>query len=84
MSTGMLISIPAQPHVYIQLLLQLHIHQEHPDKPLLEHTQELIANLEGMGIKPSPPGEGEDEADDGEWVDDDADSEDGDEDVEMS
>ncbi|KAF8825118.1 hypothetical protein F5879DRAFT_945008 [Lentinula edodes] len=62
----------------------LHIHQEHPDKPLLEHTQELIANLEGMGIKPSPPGEGEDEADDGEWVDDDADSDDGDEDVEMS
>ncbi|KAF8830681.1 hypothetical protein HHX47_DHR2001174 [Lentinula edodes] len=62
----------------------LHIHQEHPDKSLLEHTQELIANLEGMGIKPFLPGEGEDEADDSEWVDDNADSEDGDEDVEMS
>ncbi|KAJ3988924.1 hypothetical protein F5890DRAFT_1488853 [Lentinula detonsa] len=62
----------------------LHTHQQHSDKPLLEHVQELIANLEGMGIKPSPPDEGEDESDAGDWVDDDANSEDEAEDVEMS
>ncbi|KAF9066637.1 hypothetical protein BDP27DRAFT_1423668 [Rhodocollybia butyracea] len=59
----------------------LHIHQEHPDKPLLEHVQELIRGLEGMGIQASPPGEDED--DDDEWVDgEDESDEDGD--VEMS
>ena len=26
--------------------LQLHVNQEHPDAPLLEHTRELIAKLE--------------------------------------
>ncbi|KAJ4477172.1 hypothetical protein J3R30DRAFT_3657685 [Lentinula aciculospora] len=62
----------------------LHNNQQHPDKPLLEHTQELIANLEGMGIKATPPDEGDDERNDSDWVDDDADSEDEEEDVEMS
>ncbi|KIK63093.1 hypothetical protein GYMLUDRAFT_41404 [Collybiopsis luxurians FD-317 M1] len=62
----------------------LHMHQEHPDKPLLEHVQELIANLEGMGIKASAPGEGEEEGDEAEWVDEEAEIEDEDGDVEMS
>ncbi|KAE9407824.1 TPR-like protein [Gymnopus androsaceus JB14] len=58
----------------------LHIHEQHPDKPLLEHTQELIASLESMGIKASPPGEDEEEEEEGDWVEEE--EEDGD--VEMS
>ncbi|KAF5377349.1 hypothetical protein D9757_007995 [Collybiopsis confluens] len=60
----------------------LHVHQEHPDKPLLDHTQELIANLEGLGVKASPPEEDEEEAGEGEWVDEDVESDD--EDVDMT
>ena len=61
----------------------MHIGQEHPDAPLLEHVRELIAKLEALGIKPSPDddddGAGEDEAG---WED--VDESDEDEDVEMS
>ena len=59
---------------------QLHIAQEHGDGPILEHVNELIDSLEAKGIKPTP----EDEQDDSRWEDVDADSEDGDGDVEMS
>ena len=59
---------------------QLHIAQEHGDGPILEHVNELIDSLEAKGIKPTP----EDEQDAGGWEDVDADSEDGDGDVEMS
>ncbi|KAJ8461797.1 hypothetical protein ONZ51_g11309 [Trametes cubensis] len=59
----------------------LHINQEHPDKPLLEHVRELIAKLEALGIQPSPEKEGSDE--EGGWEDvEGSDDEDGD--VEMS
>ncbi|KAI8980175.1 hypothetical protein BD414DRAFT_493864 [Trametes punicea] len=59
----------------------LHINQEHPDKPLLEHVQELISKLDELGIQPSPEKEGTD--DEGEWEDvESSDDEDGD--VEMA
>nr|VWO96198.1 Myo-inositol-2-dehydrogenase [Ganoderma boninense] len=56
----------------------LHVTQEHPDAPLLEHTQELIAKLESFGIHPSPDNEGDEEEG---WEDVDGSD---DEDVEMS
>ncbi|KAJ3714273.1 hypothetical protein C8R42DRAFT_683598 [Lentinula raphanica] len=62
----------------------LHIRQEHPDKPILEHVHELIANLDGMGIKSSSLDDSEDDGEDGEWVDDDSEGEGEDEDVDMS
>ena len=52
---------------------------QHPDKPLLEHTKELIEKLDSLGITASPL-EAEDEDD--EWGTDDE-SVDGDGDVEM-
>ena len=61
-------------------LYQLHVNQEHPDKPLLEHVHELISKLEALGIQPSP--EDADEGED-EWEDADN-SDDSDEDVDMS
>ncbi|KAH9481382.1 putative assembly chaperone of rpl4 [Psilocybe cubensis] len=61
----------------------LHRNQEHPDKPLLEHVQELIAKLDELGITASPVDEGEEGEDgEGEWESDDG-SVDGDGDVEM-
>lgn len=54
--------------------------QEHADGPILEHVNELIGSLEAKGIKPTPEGE----QDEGNWEDVDADSEDGDGDIEMS
>lgn len=33
---------------------QLHVNQDHPDKPILGHAQELISKLESLGVKPSP------------------------------
>ncbi|KAF5359557.1 hypothetical protein D9756_003465 [Leucocoprinus leucothites] len=59
----------------------LHVNQDHPDKPILEHAQELIGKLEALGIKPSPIDD-DDQGDDGErdWEDV---SEDEDGDVEM-
>jgi hypothetical protein len=33
--------------------MQLHVNQDHPDKPILEHTQELTGKLDLRGIKPS-------------------------------
>ncbi|CAE6385690.1 unnamed protein product [Rhizoctonia solani] len=53
----------------------LHIGQEHADKPMLIHVEELLAQLDQLGIKPSS--ERGDENDDEEWVDED-------DDVEMS
>jgi hypothetical protein len=61
-------------------VIQLHVAQEHADGPILEHVNELIDSLETKGIKPTS----EDEQDDGGWEDVDADSENGDGDVEMS
>jgi len=59
--------------------VQLHQQQEHPDTPLLQHAQELIAKLDELGIKPSPL-EDEEEGDGWESVDE---SVDGDGDVDM-
>ncbi|PCH42393.1 TPR-like protein [Wolfiporia cocos MD-104 SS10] len=60
----------------------LHVNQEHPDQPLLEHARELIAKLEALGVQPSPE-EDEDEGDADGWEDvEGSDDEDGD--VEMS
>ena len=60
-------------------MAQLHVNQEHPDRPLLDHVNELITKLEELGIRPSP----EEEADDNDdWED--AEGEDSDSDVEMS
>ncbi|KAI0635934.1 hypothetical protein C8Q77DRAFT_1100465 [Trametes polyzona] len=58
----------------------LHVNQDHPDKPLLEHARELIAKLESLGIQSSPEKE---DSDEGGWEDvEGSDEEDGD--VEMS
>lgn len=55
----------------------LHEGQDHPDKPMLEHVQELIGKLSDAGIKPSE----DDGAEEGGWEDlEDSD----DDDVEMS
>jgi hypothetical protein len=48
---------------------QLHRNEGHPDTPLLEHAQELIAKLNALGVSPS---ELDSEADEGAWEDDDA------------
>lgn len=62
----------------------MHENQEHPDTPLLDHTKELIGQLEAQGVQPSPDDDGDDEAGDADgWEDvDGSDAED--EDVEMS
>ena len=57
--------------------IQLHTAQEHGDGPILEHVDELIDSLDKKGIMPG-------EEDEGGWEDADADSEDGEGDVEMS
>ncbi|KAL1690619.1 hypothetical protein GGG16DRAFT_113943 [Schizophyllum commune] len=57
----------------------IHTNLGHPDKPLLEHAQELIQQLDAAGIKPSPLEEDGDGNDEGEWEDEDS----GDEDVQM-
>ncbi|KAG8748917.1 hypothetical protein FRC11_011744 [Ceratobasidium sp. 423] len=53
----------------------LHIGQQHADKPMLAHVEELLAKLDELGIKPTS--ERGDENDDEGWVDED-------DDVEMS
>lgn len=41
---------------------QLHQNEEHPDKPLLGHVEELIAKLDELGIKSTPlDGDGDEE-----------------------
>ncbi|KAK7050993.1 hypothetical protein VNI00_005105 [Paramarasmius palmivorus] len=52
----------------------LHVNENHPDTPLLDHVGELIGKLEALGIKASPPGE--EDGDEGEWVDEDSEDED--------
>ncbi|KAL0061914.1 hypothetical protein AAF712_011198 [Marasmius tenuissimus] len=59
----------------------LHINEQHPDTPLLDHVKELIGKLEALGIKASPPEEDDGEGE-GDWVDEDSADEDGD--VEMT
>jgi len=44
----------------------LHINEEHPDTPLLEHCEELIGKLEALGIQPSPD---DDDGDEDGWED---------------
>ncbi|KAI5119440.1 hypothetical protein M0805_008379 [Coniferiporia weirii] len=56
----------------------LHTVQQHPDQRLLEHTSELIGQLDSIGIKPSVDEDGEDVGEG--WED----ADDSDEDVEMS
>ena len=64
-------------------ITKLHRNQEHPDKPLLEHTKELIEKLDSLGITASPlDDEDGAEGEDDEWGTDDE-SVDGDGDVEM-
>ncbi|KAG8736946.1 hypothetical protein FRC10_008701 [Ceratobasidium sp. 414] len=47
----------------------LHVNQQHADKPMLAHVEELLAKLDELGITPSPEqGEGDDE-DAEEWDD---------------
>ncbi|KAH9935263.1 TPR-like protein [Amylocystis lapponica] len=58
----------------------LHVNQEYPDTPLLEHVKELVAKLDELGIQPST--EEGDGGDEGGWEDAESDDEDGD--VEMS
>ncbi|KAF8840186.1 hypothetical protein BDN67DRAFT_968893 [Paxillus ammoniavirescens] len=58
----------------------LHASQGHPDAPLLEHVEELIGTLNGLGIQPSPAEE--DESGEEGWEDASADDED--EDIEMA
>ncbi|EIM90916.1 TPR-like protein [Stereum hirsutum FP-91666 SS1] len=58
----------------------LHMNQEHPDLPLLEHVSELIEKLEELGVKASPEEEGQEEG--GDWED--MEDSDDDEDIEMS
>ena len=62
----------------ISTFVQLHTSQEYPDEKLLDHTKELISQLDALGIGSAPLGE--DDGDDG-WEDAEDDSE---EDVEMS
>jgi hypothetical protein len=58
--------------------MQLHVSQDHPDRPILEHARELIGKLDSLGIKPSPV-EVDDQDNGEEWVD----TSEGEEDVEM-
>ncbi|KAJ1300064.1 hypothetical protein OPQ81_002546 [Rhizoctonia solani] len=53
----------------------LHVGQQHPDKPMLAHIDELLSKLDELGIRPTS--ERGEENDDEEWVDED-------DDVEMS
>ena len=64
--------------------IKLHLNQDHPDKPLLEHTKELIQKLDSLGIAAPPLDDGdgaEDEDDD--WESDNDECLDEDSDVEM-
>ena len=63
----------------------MHRNQDHHDKPILEHTKELIEKLDGLGITASPLDDGDGaEVEDDDWgTDDDDESVDGDGDVEM-
>jgi len=63
-----------------EVVFQLHLNEQHPDKPLLGHVRELIGKLETAGIQASAADE--EDGDEGEWVDENSEDEDGD--VEMS
>lgn len=57
------------------------MNQEHPDVPLLEHVEELMGELEALGVKSSPDEEDDgEEGEEGDWEDADG----SDSDVEMS
>ncbi|KAH8118077.1 hypothetical protein DFH11DRAFT_1724053 [Phellopilus nigrolimitatus] len=58
---------------------KLHTIQEHPDDRLLEHTAELVGQLDLLGIKSSPADDDEDVGTDEGWED-----EESDEDIEMN
>lgn len=61
---------------FLSIHLQLFTNQEHPDAPLLEHVKELVANLDALGIGPTPIGEDEDDEEEGngeDWEDEDGD-----------
>jgi hypothetical protein len=76
-STNLSLNAPLTDHG-----LQLHKNQDHPDKPILDHVQELISQLEAAGIKASPMEEGEEGDTEGDWEEVVSEDEDGD--VEMS
>jgi len=61
----------------------LHRNQEHPDKPLLEHIQELIEQLDDLGIAASPLDDEYEGDEDDEWATDDDEDVDEDGDVDM-
>ena len=61
--------------------LQLYSAQAFPDEPLLEHVQELITTLKGLGIQPSPADEEEGEE---MWENISDGDDDDDDDIEMS
>ncbi|EJD51287.1 TPR-like protein [Auricularia subglabra TFB-10046 SS5] len=58
----------------LEMCKNLHVGQEHPDTQVLEHVQELLAEIAALNLPPRVE-------DDGAWVDDEADD---DGDVEMS
>ncbi|EIN04898.1 TPR-like protein [Punctularia strigosozonata HHB-11173 SS5] len=63
----------------LQTCKTLHTNQDHPDRPLLEHAEELMHTLDGFGITPSPADEEDDE-----WEEADSDDVGSDDDIEMS
>jgi hypothetical protein len=57
--------------------MKLHTAQGHPDEQILQHAQEITAELAAAGIEPSSENDNVEEADGDEdaWVDDDGDVE---------
>lgn len=64
-------------------ITKLHRNQEHPDKPLLEHTKELIEKFNDLGIAASPLDDEYGGDEDDEWATDDEEDVDEDGDVDM-
>jgi hypothetical protein len=55
--------------------VKLHKAQEHPDEQILQHVQEIIAELAAAGVESSPEDDliHDADGDDDAWVDDDGD-----------